>query len=168
MDNYRPISVLSAVSKLIEKAVHHHIYHFLSEHKLLTPFQCGFRKKHSTENAAITFSAFVWRGMDEGILTGAVFIDLRKAFDSVDHKLERYGLSEKELSWFCSYLTERRQVGWQRVVRPLLYHLWSTTGIHTWPVIVRVVYQRLSCSFGQVQDIDVCRWHCHLLHCWEC
>ena len=159
MDNYRPISVLSAVSKLIEKAVHHHICHFLSEHKLLTPFQCGFRKNHSTENAAITFSAFVWRGYGPGYTYRGCL------YWSVDHKLETYGLSEKEFSWFCSYLTERRQVGWQRVVRPLLYYLRSTTRIHTWPVIVRVVYQRLSCSFGQVRDIDVCRWHCHLLHC---
>ena len=54
-------------------------------------------------------------GMDQGLLTGDVFIDLRKAFDSVDHNLlvnkqETYGLSDKELSWFRSYLTERRQV----------------------------------------------------------
>lgn len=85
MDNYRPISVLSAVPKLLEKAVHHHLYHFLSEHKLLSSFRWGFRKNHSTETAAIAFSDFVWRGMDQGLLTGAVFIDLRKAFDPVDH-----------------------------------------------------------------------------------
>ena len=72
-------------------------------------------KNHSTETAAIAFSDFVRRGMDQSLLTEAVFIDLRKAFDSVNHnllvnKLETYGLSDKDLSWFCSYLTERREV----------------------------------------------------------
>ena len=53
IDNYRPISVLPAASKLLEKAVHHQLYHFLSEQKLLSPFQCGFRRNHSTETAFI-------------------------------------------------------------------------------------------------------------------
>ena len=72
---------------------------FCNEHKLLSPFQCGFRSNHSTEFAAVAFSDYVRRGMDQGLLsTGAVFIDLRKAFDSVDHdllisKLQSYGLS---------------------------------------------------------------------------
>ena len=115
MDNYRPISVLPVVSKLLERAVHHQLYSFCNEHKLLTPFQCGFRSNHSTEFAAVAFSDFVRRGMDQGLLTGAVFIDLRKAFDSVDHdlllnKLESYGLKNTELNWFKSYLSDRKQV----------------------------------------------------------
>ena len=59
----------------------------INEHKLLSPFQCGFRSNHSTEFAAAAFSDFIRRGMYQGLLTGAVFIDLRKAFDSVDHDL---------------------------------------------------------------------------------
>ena len=59
----------------------------INEHKLLTSFQCGFRSNNSTEFAAATFSNFIRRGMYQGLLTGAVFIDLRKAFDSVDHDL---------------------------------------------------------------------------------
>ena len=115
MDNYRPISVLPAASKLLEMAVHHQLYNFLSEHTLLSPFQCGFRKKHSTETAAIAFSDFIRKGMDQGLLTGGVFVDLRKAFDSVDHallvnKLMSYGLSNTELNWFRSYLTGRGQL----------------------------------------------------------
>ena len=85
------------VSKLLERAVHHQLYSFCNEHKLLSPFQCGFRSNHSTEFAAVALSDYVRRGMDQGLLTGAVFIDLRKAFDSVDHdllisKLQLYGL----------------------------------------------------------------------------
>ena len=115
MDNYRPISVLPVVSKVLERVVHHQLHSFLSEHKLLSPFQCGFRRNHSTEFAAIAFSDYIRRGMDLGLLTRAVFIDLRKAFDSVDHeilisKLESYGLKDIELDWFRNYLTDRKQL----------------------------------------------------------
>ena len=75
------------MSKVLERAVHHQLHSFLSEHKLLNPFQCGFRRNHSTEFAAIAFSDYIRRGMDLGLLTRAVFIDLRKAFDSVDHEI---------------------------------------------------------------------------------
>ena len=54
---------------------------------LISPFQCGFRSNNSTEFAAAAFSDFIGRGMDQGLLTDAVFIDLRKAFDSFDHDL---------------------------------------------------------------------------------
>ena len=59
----------------------------INEHKLLSPIQCRFRSNHSTEFAAAAFSYFIWRDMDQGLLTAAVFIDLRKAFDSVDDDL---------------------------------------------------------------------------------
>ena len=59
----------------------------INQHKLLSPIQCGFRSNHSIESAAAAFSDFVRRDMDQGLLTAAVFIDLRKAFDSVDHDL---------------------------------------------------------------------------------
>ena len=99
MDNYRPISVLPVVSKVLERVVHHQLHRFLSEHKLRSPFHGGFRRNHSTEFAAIAFSDYIRSGIDIGLLTGAVFIDLRKAFDSVDHeipirKLESYGLKD--------------------------------------------------------------------------
>ena len=115
MDNYRPISVLPVVSKVSERVVHHQLHSFLSEHKLLSPFQCGFRRNHSTEFPAIAFSDYIRSGVDLGLLTEAVFIDLRKAFDSVDHeilisKLESYGVNDIELDWFRNYLTDRKQL----------------------------------------------------------
>ena len=109
LDNYRPISVLSTASKILERAVHCQLYEYLNKHKLLNPFQCGFRRNHSTETAAIR------RQMDQSCLTGAVFIDLRRAFDTVDHallldKLRRYGIMESELAWFRDYLSNRTQI----------------------------------------------------------
>ena len=63
MDNNQPTSVLPVASKLLE-----------SEHKLPSPFQCGFRANHSTEFAAVAFPDFVRRGMNQGLLTGAVLL----------------------------------------------------------------------------------------------
>ena len=71
-----------------------------------TSQQCGFRKVHSTELAVLSFTDSIRRSMDQGLLTGAVFIDLRKAFDTVDHDLllekltKGYGVTGKELGWF--------------------------------------------------------------------
>ena len=70
------------------------------------------RKNNPT---VIAFSDYIRSGIDIGLLTGAVFIDLRKAFDSVDHeipisKLESYGLKDIELDWFRNYLTDRKQL----------------------------------------------------------
>lgn len=87
MDNYRPISILPTASKLLEKAVHAQLYSYLSQHKILSPYQCGFRKAHSTETAALSFADTIRRNIDQGHMTGAVFIDFRKAFDSIDHSI---------------------------------------------------------------------------------
>lgn len=120
--NYRPISILPVISKLIERAVQVQLGKHLSERNILSPFQCGFRKAHSTETATISLTDTIRRNIDQGLLTGAVFIDLSKAFDTVDHtlllqKLRYYGIENLELEWFKDYLTNRKQVvGYQNVM----------------------------------------------------
>ena len=114
LDNYRPISILSILSKILEKAVFHQLHSYRSKNSLLSPYQSGFRASHSTQ-LAITFPIDKIRGrMDKGLLTGAMFIDLKKAFDTIPHdgllnKLFRYGIQDQPLSWFESYLTNRTQ-----------------------------------------------------------
>ena len=76
MDNYRPISILSTASKVMENAVHSQLRLFLKTHTILSPFECGFRKGHSTEFAAISLTDNIRQGMDQGLLTGSVFIRL--------------------------------------------------------------------------------------------
>ncbi len=115
MDNYRPISVLCISSKIFERAIHSQLCGFLEENQLLSPYQCGFRKGYSTELATIALSDSILQSMDQGMLTGSVFIDLKKAFDTVHHdllieKLSRYGIRNSELSWFKDYLNNRSQV----------------------------------------------------------
>ena len=112
MDNYRPISILPVLSKILEAAVHRQ---HLQQQNILSPYQWGFRKCHSNEFAALSFADTIRRGIDQGQLAGAVFIDLRKAFDTVDHgllldKFTIVGVSGPEHEWFTDYLRNRTQV----------------------------------------------------------
>jgi hypothetical protein len=115
MDNYRPVSILPVVSKILERAVHIQLYKFMVDNNLLSPYQSGFRKRHSTETACISLTDSIRRGMDQGMLTGSVFIDLRKALDTVNHdlllkKLHGFGVTGGELDWFKDYLTRKQLV----------------------------------------------------------
>ncbi|CAB3980033.1 Hypothetical predicted protein [Paramuricea clavata] len=113
--NYRPITILPTISKVLEKAVHSQVYRYLIDNKILTPRQFGFRRKLSTEIALAHFTDTILANMDKGLVTGAVFLDLAKAFDTVDHsllfeKLASSGLSNDSVNWFKSYLSNRNQL----------------------------------------------------------
>ena len=113
-DNYRPISILPTISKIIERSAHIQLSSFPEENKLLSQSQFGFRLKRSTSTALIAFTDQVLESMDKGCVTGTVFLDLRKAFDTVDHlllinKLKPLGVAGKSLEWFRPYLTGRVQ-----------------------------------------------------------
>ena len=85
INNYRPISLIPLPCKLIEKIVHNRVYGFLSREKVLTDCQGGFRPGHSTLDTLAKFTDDVLRGINVGKDTVSTFIDLRKAFDTVDH-----------------------------------------------------------------------------------
>ena len=110
--NYRPISVLPVISKILEKCVHAQFVDYLESHKFLSTKQFGFRKQRSTEFANVLFTDAIRSAMDRGELTGALFVDLSKAFDTVSHaaildKLPAFGVSSNELNWFTDYLFNR-------------------------------------------------------------
>ena len=112
-NNYRPISILPSVSKILEKLVQVQLADYLKLYEILSPTQSGFRKSHSTISTLIKVTDDWLSAMDQGLYTGAVFIDLRKAFDTVDphillNKLSNIGVSANCLQWFTSYLTDRR------------------------------------------------------------
>lgn len=114
VNNYRPISVLPILSKILERQVHISLMSYLNEHNLLHPTQSGFRSAHSCETALINMIDKWLRSLDNSQLVGVVLVDFKKAFDLVDHKillqkLEIYRLSEKSLNWFSSYLINRTQ-----------------------------------------------------------
>ena len=113
-DNYRPISLLPAISKVFEKIVYKQIYEYFTENKLIYDSQYGFREKHSTELASLELCDRILKYLDEGKIPITLFLDLSKAFDTLDHKilldkLKYYGIEGIPLAWFKSYLTERSQ-----------------------------------------------------------
>ena len=113
--NYRPISVISAVAKVFEKLVYRQLSEFLDNYQLLSTNQSGFRTHHSTETTLLCSSNQYLVNMDRGLINGVLFLDLKKAFDTVDHKiliakLKTYGVQGHALQWFISYLSGRKQV----------------------------------------------------------
>ena len=112
--NYRPISVLPLFSKIFEKNISKYVLRFLDDNNILYEYQFGFRKHHSTSHAIITLVERVTKALDTGKYIVGVFLDLKKAFDTVDYcillnKLERYGIRGNILNWFKSYLSFREQ-----------------------------------------------------------
>jgi len=113
MSNYRPISILPTVSKIAEKLIAKQIINHLNTTTYtLHPMQFGFRVKYSTETATCFFTENIRALLDQGGVAGAVFLDLRKAFDTVNYKilltkLCNFNFSSDALKWVESYLTDR-------------------------------------------------------------
>ena len=112
--NYRPIAVLSHLMKILEKAVYTQVFDFVQARMILHEQQSGFRPRHSTNTALLDVRDYLLQNIEEGYLTGALYLDLKGAFDSVSHqiliyKLSMYGLSDNELNWFRDYFTDRQQ-----------------------------------------------------------
>ena len=112
VDNYRPISLLITLSKLLEKLIHKRIYNFLETNGLIYKSQYGFRPKHSCKNAVSELLSVILKGKEINKSTVAVFLDLSKAFDTLSHeilltKLDRYGIRGFANEWFRSYLSNR-------------------------------------------------------------
>lgn len=112
VNNYRPITILPTISKLLERVVHDQLYKYFIAKKILAKEQFGFRPRRSTDAALIHITDNILTCMDSGQITGAAFLDLSKAFDTVNHelllqKLTHAGLSNNTVTWFRSYLTNR-------------------------------------------------------------
>lgn len=112
--NYRPISLLSLPSKILERVVHTHISKFLAAHKLLSNVQFGFRPHSSTQEALLSITNSWHTSLTEHKQIAAVFIDVKKAFDSVPHNhllksLHSIGIQGRLLNWLKDYLTSRHQ-----------------------------------------------------------
>ena len=114
-NNYRPVAIISTVGKVLEKVVHHQLYGYLEANNILTSSQFGFRTHHGVEHPLVLFADRVRRALDKGNNMICLFIDLKKAFDTVSFKillskLSHYGIQGNALKWFSSYLERKQQV----------------------------------------------------------
>ena len=114
MNNYRPISLLPLFSKIFEKIVQKQLYNYLNDKNLLYDSQHGFRENYSTESAVIELTDYIKLHVDNQHIPICLFLDLSKAFDTINFdilllKLKHMGLSNMALNWFESYLKNRKQ-----------------------------------------------------------
>ena len=128
--NYRPISLLSNINKILEKLMFNRLYSFLESHKCIYDLQFGFRQKHSTNHALLSMTQQIKDAIDNGNVAVGVFVDFQKAFDTVNHKillrkLEHYGIRGIANKWFSSYLSNRQQYvsigGTNSETKPMLH-----------------------------------------------
>ena len=124
--NYRPISLLSTVGKVLEKIVHKYVFNFLMDHEVLTTLQSGFISGDSTVNQLVDIYNSFCKALDEGKEVRAIFCDISKGFDRVWHKgllykLQTVGITGHLLQWFTDYLNNREQ----RVVLPGVFSHWA-------------------------------------------
>ena len=115
LDNYRPIIVTPALSKIIERMIYNQLSRYLEANGLLCPHQFGFRQGRSTQHAVTLLSENIRQNIDKGLCSCAVYIDLRKAFDTeclaiLLEKLPSYGINDVELKRVADYLFNRKQV----------------------------------------------------------
>lgn len=115
LNNYRPISILPTLSKLLEKFIHKHFISYLNHFSMIHPTQSGFRSGHSTESALTLMTENWLKALNEGKIVGSIMVDFRKAFDLVDHdllleKTKCYKCSNDFVSLMKSYLGNRQQV----------------------------------------------------------
>ena len=111
---YRPISNLSEVSKLTERAVHSQVYKYFEDLSLFHPNHHGFLRNHSTTTAIQQIFDFWMKSIDEGKFTGSLLLDLSAGFDVIDFdlllgKLRLYGFNDNAVAWFSSYMKDRHQ-----------------------------------------------------------
>jgi len=112
--NYRPISLLPVFDKIFEKLICNRILKFWNKYNIFYQFQFGFRKNHSTALALLEITDSIYKWLDDQNYVIGLYLDLQKAFDTVNHsillhKLSNYGIRGTMLVWFKDYLSNRKQ-----------------------------------------------------------
>ena len=161
VENYRPISVLSIVSKILEKAVCVQIEKYFKENDIIYEYQSGFRHDYSTETCLIHLTDYLRTNISKGQFVGMVLLDLQKAFDTVNHgillkKLQIMGFNQATLEWFRSYLSNRHQVVAIRDIRSKVMPI--TCGVPQGSILGPILFSTY------INDMSICiKADCKLL-----
>ena len=143
--NYRPISLLPVISKVLERIMNNQLLMYFTNTKLLSDNQYGFRPHHSTEYAALEIVDRITTHLDNNQLPISIFLDLSKAFDTLDHtillkKIEHYGLEPSALQLLKSYLTNREQFVKIDDIKSNVYKHGSPTRLNTRSSVIHYIY----------------------------
>ena len=162
--NYRPISLLPVFSKILERLMYNRLYNFLTEHNILSMNQFGFRKKYSTFLALMDLVDNITKNIDGGNYSIGFFLDLSKAFDTIDHtilldKLRRHGIRGVTLNWFKHYLNDRTQFMSYNDATSVSMKV--TCGVPQGsilgPLLFILVYKRYRKRIEYIQNKPICR-----------
>ena len=167
LTNYRPISVLNFFTKVFEKIVYNKLFNFISDNNILYDHQYGFRKGRSTQQAIVTLVDRITKSQDIGDIVTTLLIDLKKAFDTIDHrillrKLYSYGIRGTMFKWIEGYLTGRSQyvifdgkvsetrsikcgVPQGSILGPLLFILSVNDICNVSPILFKILYANDTC-----------------------
>ena len=155
ISNFRPISLLPSISKILEKLIFKHLT-YLNEYKLLYASQYGVRAGHTTELASIELIDRITQDLDKGKIPISIFLDLSKAFDTLDHvillqKLNYYGIKSVELKLFQDYLQNRTQYVSYDKTNSDMYRI--STGVPHWSILgplLFIIYINDLCSASKL------------------
>ena len=157
--NYRPISLLSSFSKILEKLMSNRLLNFLNNCDKLNKYQFGFRNNHSTYMALVILLENLHNALDKGECAIGIFLDFQKAFDTVNHgilldKLSHYGIRGPAYDWFSSYLNERYQF--------VVYngceseHKFIQCGVPQRSILGPLAFQVINVTYSHVLDSALC------------
>ena len=147
VNNLRPVSLLPLPGKIAERLAHTKLIDYLETNNYINENQGGFRKGRSTVITATELTDDIGMGLNKNEYTIACFLDLRKAFDIVNHeillhKLQNFGLHKNTISWLENYLSKKisNMFCKQCKLNPKVIEMWSTTGIHFRPIVIPFVH----------------------------